>query len=137
MINGDDSTLLPANPLLDDAEQDRDWLLDDARLDLRLLDDESSWAMRNDLALAGHRFDPAIPTLMVLADGHRGARARARHARLGGGPRGRRQRAPRQPGRPPGRGAPHLHRRALTTWWPRSGGSSPRRSEPTATVPHA
>ena len=67
-INGDDSTLLPANPLLDEAEQDRDWLLDNTKLDLRLLDDESSWAMRNDLALTGHRFDAAIPTLMVLAD---------------------------------------------------------------------
>jgi pimeloyl-ACP methyl ester carboxylesterase len=66
-INGDDSSLLPANPLLDDAEQERDWLLDNTRLDLRLLDDESSWAMRNDVALQGHRFDAAIPTLMVLA----------------------------------------------------------------------
>ena len=66
-VNGDDSSLLPANPLLDDAEQDRDWLLDNTKLDLRLLDDESSWAMRNDLALTGHRFDAAIPTLMVLA----------------------------------------------------------------------
>ena len=46
-INGDDSTLLPANPLLDD---------------------EVSWSLRNDLALEGHRFDAAIPTLMVLAD---------------------------------------------------------------------
>ncbi|WP_421732748.1 alpha/beta fold hydrolase [Cellulomonas sp.] len=66
-INGDDSTLLPANPLLDDEEQDRDWLLDNTKLDLRLLDDEVSWALRNDVALAGHRFDAAIPTLMVLA----------------------------------------------------------------------
>ncbi|WP_146928839.1 alpha/beta fold hydrolase [Cellulomonas xylanilytica] len=67
-VNGDDSSLLPANPLLDEAEQDRDWLLDNTRLDLRLLDDEGSWAVRNDLALTGHRFDAAIPTLMVLAE---------------------------------------------------------------------
>jgi pimeloyl-ACP methyl ester carboxylesterase len=66
-INGDDSVYLPANPLLDDAEQDQDWLLDNTKLDLRLLDDELSWSLRNDLALAGHRFDAAIPTLMVLA----------------------------------------------------------------------
>ena len=68
-INGDDSSLLPANPLLDDAEQDRDWLLDNTKLDLRLLDNEASWSLRNDVALAGHRFDAAIPTLMVLAQG--------------------------------------------------------------------
>ena len=68
-INGDDSTLLPANPLLDDAEQDRDWLLDNTKLDLRLLDDEASWSMRNDVALQGHRFDASLPTLMVLAQG--------------------------------------------------------------------
>lgn len=68
-VNGDDSSLLPANPLLDEAEQERDWLLDNTRLDLRLLDNEASWAMRNDLALTGHRFDAAIPTLMVLAQG--------------------------------------------------------------------
>lgn len=66
-INGDDSSLLPANPLLDRTEQERDWLLDNTKLDLRLLDNESSWSMRNDLALAGHRFDDAIPTLMILA----------------------------------------------------------------------
>ncbi len=68
-INGDDSSLLPANPLLDDAEQDEDWLLDNTHLDLRLLDDEVSWSLRNDVALqGGHRFDPAIPpTLMLLA----------------------------------------------------------------------
>lgn len=66
-INGDDSNLLPSNPLLDETEQSEDWLLDNTKLDLRLLDDEASWALRNDLALAGHRFDPAIPTLMVLA----------------------------------------------------------------------
>jgi|GEM_PF-1877204 len=68
-INGDDSTLLPANPLLDDAAQDEDWLLDNTKLDLRLLDDEASWSLRNDVALTGHRFDAAIPTLMVLAQG--------------------------------------------------------------------
>lgn len=68
-INGDDSNLLPANPLLDDAEQDRDWLLDNTKLDLRLLDDEASWATRNDLALQGHRFDASVPTLMLLAHG--------------------------------------------------------------------
>ena len=66
-INGDDSVYLPANPLLDEAEQDQHWLLDNAKLDLRLLDDEVSWFTRNDLALAGQRFDAAIPTLMVLA----------------------------------------------------------------------
>ena len=66
-INGDDSDLLPSNPLLDESEQGEDWLLDNTKLDLRLLDDEASWALRNDLALAGHRFDAAIPTLMVLA----------------------------------------------------------------------
>ncbi len=66
-INGDDSSLLPSNPLLDEAEQGEDWLLDNTKLDLRLLDDEASWALRNDLALAGHRFDAAIPTLMLLA----------------------------------------------------------------------
>lgn len=66
-INGDDSSLLPANPLLDETEQDRDWLLDNTKLDLRLLDDEGSWGMRNDVALQGHRFDAAIPTLMILA----------------------------------------------------------------------
>ncbi len=66
-INGDDSIWLPANPLLDEAEQDQDWLLGNAKLDLRLLDDEVSWFLRNDLALQGQRFDAAIPTLMVLA----------------------------------------------------------------------
>ena len=39
MINHDDSSFLPANLLLDDAERDADRLLDNARLDLRLLDE--------------------------------------------------------------------------------------------------
>jgi pimeloyl-ACP methyl ester carboxylesterase len=66
-INGDDSVFFPANPLLDEAEQDQDWLLDNTTLDLRLLDDEESWFLRNDLDLQGQRFDAAIPTLMILA----------------------------------------------------------------------
>jgi len=66
-INGDDSVFFPANPLLDEAEQDQDWLLDNTKLDLRLLDDEDSWFLRNDLDLQGQRFDAVIPTLMVLA----------------------------------------------------------------------
>jgi pimeloyl-ACP methyl ester carboxylesterase len=68
-INGDDSILLPANPLLDEAEQDHDWLLDNTKLDLRLLDNESSWFLRNDRDLASQRFAAAIPTLMILAQG--------------------------------------------------------------------
>jgi pimeloyl-ACP methyl ester carboxylesterase len=67
-INGDESVFFPANPLLNGTEQNQDWLLDNAKLDLRLLDNEESWFLRNDLDLAGHRIDAAIPTLMLLAE---------------------------------------------------------------------
>jgi pimeloyl-ACP methyl ester carboxylesterase len=66
-INGDNSMFFPANPLLDSEDRASDWLLNNTKLDLWVLDNEESWYLPNDIELQGRRFPSAIPTLMILA----------------------------------------------------------------------